>query len=100
MPVLIQAILRRVPEKYTEETNKESGAVSMVWPMQFENTKPNGEIELLKIKAKTAVQADAWRALVGKMLTFPVNTTSSKGTDNVYYWIESGTLPPAQRPAA
>ena len=94
----MNAVLRRVADVPTQETNKETGAVSSVWSMQFEHQRHNGEIELFKIKAKSLEQATGWRKFVGKSVTFPVNVIASN--NSVYYWLEQGQLPSGAAQAA
>lgn len=93
MSLTMTATLRRVADSPVSEKNKETGELTSVWPMQFEHTRNNGEIELFKIKAKSDMQASGWRRVVGKQVSFPVNVIASGG--NVYYWLDQGQLPSA-----
>lgn len=96
--LILQALIRSVATNPVDEVNKETGKITPVWSIQTEHNDASGELQLQKLKAKSAQQAEAWRKLVGKTVNVPVKITAS-GSKAYLYMVE-GQLPTASTPAA
>lgn len=94
---ILHCLVRTVAAQPVEEVNKETGKITSVWAIACEHEGRQG-LELIKIKAKTAAQAEAWRRCIGKEITVPVNFVAV-GKD-CRPWIPEGTLPTPARSIA
>lgn len=95
---LMQALVRTVAQNAVEEKNRETGAITLVWPIQLEHEGRNGKLEFRTVKAKSQAQADGWRKYIGKEIVTPINFVAVK-TDCVP-WLTEGQLPKAVAPQA
>lgn len=91
---ILHCLVRTVAALPKDEINKETGKITPVWTMSVEHEGRNG-LELVKLKAKTPVQAEAWRKCIGKEVTVPVNFVAV-GKD-CRPWIPEGQMPTLAR---
>lgn len=91
----LHCTIRTVAAQPVKETDRTTGEMKPdAWTIQVEHTNDKGDLVLEKLKAKTVAQAEAWRKLIGKTVTVPVNTTANNG--KVYLWLREGQLPQVQ----
>lgn len=89
--LILQALIRTVAANSVDETNKETGKITPVWKIQLEHTDAKGELQLQTLKAKSPVQAEGWRKLVGKSVNVPVMVMGSG--NKAYLFLTEGALP-------